>query len=100
MIQKVLKRARHGARVVLIPGNHGEALREYVGSRFGDDHVVLEAIHTAADGRRYLLVHGDEFDQVTRYHRWLAVLGDRAYAYLVRLNVLIAWRRRSLRMAG
>ena len=100
VIQKVLKRARHGARVVLIPGNHDEALREYVGSRFGDVHVVMEAIHTAADGRRYLVIHGDEFDQVTRYHRWLAVLGDRAYAFLVRLNVLIAWGRRRLRMAG
>jgi UDP-2,3-diacylglucosamine pyrophosphatase LpxH len=99
-LKKLLKRARHGARVVLIPGNHDEALREYVGSRFGDVHVVEEVIHTAADGRRYLLVHGDEFDQVTRYHRWLAVLGDRAYEFLVHLNVVIAWVRRSLRIAG
>ena len=100
VVQKLLKRARHGARVVLIPGNHDEALREYAGSRFGDVHVAEEVVHTAADGRRYLLVHGDEFDQVTRYHRWLAVLGDRAYEFLVRLNVVIAWVRRSLRMAG
>jgi UDP-2,3-diacylglucosamine pyrophosphatase LpxH len=100
VVQKFLKRARHGARVVLIPGNHDEALREYVGSRFGDVHVSEEVIHTAADGRRYLLVHGDEFDQVTRYHRWLAVLGDRTYGFLVRLNVVIAWARRSLRIAG
>ncbi len=100
VVQKLLKRARHGARVVLIPGNHDEALREYIGSRFGDVHVAQEAVHTAADGRRYLLVHGDEFDQVTRYHRWLAVLGDRAYEFLVRLNVVISWVRRSLRMAG
>ncbi|HSQ08509.1 MAG TPA: UDP-2,3-diacylglucosamine diphosphatase [Chromatiaceae bacterium] len=100
VVQKLLKRARHGARVVLIPGNHDEALREYVGSRFGDIHVAEEVIHTAADGRRYLLVHGDEFDQVTRYHRWLAVLGDRAYEFLVHLNVVIAWVRRSLRIAG
>jgi len=100
VVQKLLKRARHGARVVLIPGNHDEALREYVGSRFGDVHVAEEVIHTAADGRRYLLVHGDEFDQVTRYHRWLAVLGDRTYGFLVHLNVVIAWARRSLRIAG
>lgn len=100
VVQKLLKRARHGTRVVLIPGNHDEALREYVGSRFGDVHLEPEAIHTAADGRRYLLVHGDEFDQITRYHRWLAVLGDRAYELLVRLNTLIAWLRRTLRVAG
>jgi UDP-2,3-diacylglucosamine pyrophosphatase LpxH len=100
VVQKLLKRARHGAGVVLIPGNHDEALREYVGSRFGDVQLVLEAIHTTADGRRYLLVHGDEFDQVTRHHRWLAVLGDWAYAVLVRLNTVIAWVRRRLRIAG
>ena len=100
VVQKLLKRARHGARVVLIPGNHDEALREYIGSRFGEVHVAQEVVHTAADGRRYLLVHGDEFDQVTRHHRWLAVLGDRAYEFLVLLNVVIAWVRRSLRMAG
>jgi UDP-2,3-diacylglucosamine pyrophosphatase LpxH len=100
VVQKLLKRARHGSRVVLIPGNHDEALREYVGSRFGDVHVAQEVVHSAADGRRYLLVHGDEFDQVTRYHRWLAILGDRAYEVLVRLNTVIAWVRRRLRIAG
>jgi UDP-2,3-diacylglucosamine pyrophosphatase LpxH len=77
VVQKVLKRARHGARVVLVPGNHDEALREYVDTSFGDIHLVRECIHTAADGRRYAVLHGDEFDQVTRYHRWVAVLGDR-----------------------
>jgi UDP-2,3-diacylglucosamine pyrophosphatase LpxH len=100
VVQKLLKRARHGARVLLIIGNHDEALREYVDSHFGDVQLALEAIHTAADGRRYLLVHGDEFDQVTRHHRWLAVLGDRAYEFLVRLNTVIAWVRRHLRIAG
>jgi UDP-2,3-diacylglucosamine pyrophosphatase LpxH len=100
VVQKLLKRARHGSRVILIPGNHDEALREYVGSRFGDVHVAQEVVHSAADGRRYLLVHGDEFDQVTRYHRWLAILGDRAYEVLVRLNTVIAWVRRRLRIAG
>ncbi len=100
VVQKLLKRARHGSRVILIPGNHDEALREYVGSSFGDIHLAQEVIHDTADGRRYLLVHGDEFDQVTRYHRWLAVLGDQAYAFLVRLNVVTAWVRRRLRMAG
>ena len=69
-----------------MPGNHDEALREYAGSEFGDIRVVREAMHTAADGRRYLLIHGDEFDQITRYHRWVALLGDIAYDLLLRLN--------------
>ena len=57
-------------------------------------------MHTAADGRRYLLLHGDEFDQVTRYHRWIAVLGDRAYSVLVRINFLLSWLRRTLGIPG
>jgi UDP-2,3-diacylglucosamine pyrophosphatase LpxH len=71
-----------------------------VGVAFGDIHVVREHIHTAADGKRYLLVHGDEFDQVTRYHRWIAVLGDRAYGALVRVNRLLSKARRALGISG
>jgi UDP-2,3-diacylglucosamine pyrophosphatase LpxH len=100
VVQKVLKRARHGAKVVLVPGNHDEALREYVGSSFGDIEVHRDYIYTGADGKRYLLLHGDEFDVVTKYHRWIAVLGDRAYAALVRLNVMLSWIRRQLGIAG
>lgn len=100
IVQKILKRARHGTHVILIPGNHDEALREHVGVAFGHIHLEQEHIHTGADGRRWLLCHGDEFDQVTRYHRWLAVLGDRAYALVVRLNALVSWTRRRLGIAG
>jgi UDP-2,3-diacylglucosamine pyrophosphatase LpxH len=99
-VQKMLKRARHEVKVVLVPGNHDEALREYAGSDFGDIRVVREAIHTAADGRRYFLMHGDEFDQVTRYHRWVALLGDIAYSLLLRLNGLLSWVRRKLHLTG
>jgi UDP-2,3-diacylglucosamine pyrophosphatase LpxH len=99
-VQKMLKRARHGVRVTFVPGNHDEALREYAGSAFGDIHVAREAVHVAADGRRYLLIHGDEFDQITRYHRWLAELGDVAYTILVRINILLSWVRRKLGKPG
>ncbi|MFN3398524.1 MAG: UDP-2,3-diacylglucosamine diphosphatase, partial [Sulfurimicrobium sp.] len=83
LVQKLLRRARHGDKVIFIPGNHDEALREYIGTSFGDIHVADEYIHTAADGKRYLLLHGDEFDQVTRHHKWVAVLGDMSYNLLV-----------------
>ena len=100
VVQKVLKRARHGTKVVLVPGNHDEALREYVDSSFGDIVLRREHVHVAADGKRYLLLHGDEFDVVTKYHRWLALLGDHSYAFLVRLNVMLSWLRRQLGIAG
>ena len=99
-VQKMLKRARHQVKVVFVPGNHDEALRDYVGSNFGDIQVLREAIHTGADGRRYLLIHGDEFDQITRYHRWVALLGDFAYGLLLRLNILPSWMRRKLHLRG
>lgn len=100
VIQKVLRRARHGEEVILVPGNHDEALRGYCGSIFGDIRVEPEWVHELADGRRFLLVHGDEFDEVTRYHRWIAVLGDIAYTLLVRANVAISWARRKLGISG
>lgn len=100
VVQKILRRARHGSKVIFIPGNHDEALREYIGTSFGDIQVEHEYVHTAADGRRYLLLHGDEFDQVTRYHKWVAVLGDMSYNFLVHLNVWLSWLRRTLRRPG
>ena len=100
VVQKVLRRARHGEQVVLIPGNHDEALREHDGTAFGGIRVVNEHVHVTADGRRYLLIHGDEFDQVTRHHRWVAVLGDMGYNLLVRINGWLSWLRRRLRLRG
>lgn len=99
-VQKILRRARHGEQVIFIPGNHDEAMREYVGTSFGDIMVANEHIHVAADGRRYLLLHGDEFDQVTRHHRWIAVLGDKFYDALVNLNIYLSWLRRTLNIPG
>jgi len=100
IVQKILKRARHGTNVVFIPGNHDEALREHVGVSFGHIRLLHDYIHIAGDGKRYLLTHGDAFDQVTKYHRWAAVLGDHAYAFVVRLNALVSWIRRRLGIAG
>lgn len=100
VIQKVLKRARHGEQVVFVPGNHDEALRDYCETAFGDIRVEREYVHETADGRRFLLIHGDDFDQVTRHHRWVAVLGDVAYNLLVRINGWLSRLRRLLGIAG
>ena len=100
VVQKILRRARHGEHVMLIPGNHDEALREYDGVSFGEILVRHEHVHVTADGRHFLLLHGDEFDQVTRHHRWLAILGDVGYNALVRANALLSRLRRLLRLPG
>jgi UDP-2,3-diacylglucosamine pyrophosphatase LpxH len=100
VVQKLLKRARHDVSITFVPGNHDEAAREHAGISFGNIRVVMDHVHVAADGRRYLLIHGDEFDQVTKYHRWIASLGDQAYAAVVRLNVWLSRARRLLRVPG
>ncbi len=100
LVQKVLRRARHDVQVVFVPGNHDEAVREHSGSSFGNIRVERDHVHVAADGKRYLLLHGDEFDQVTRYHKWVAILGDQAYALAVNLNRWLSILRRMLGVPG
>ena len=100
VVQKLLRRARHGERIVLVPGNHDEALRDYCGTVFGDIEVASEFVHETVDGRLFLLIHGDVFDQVTRHHRWVAILGDKAYELLVRLNAQLSWMHRKLGIPG
>lgn len=87
VVRRILKLAAQGTRVIYIPGNHDEMLRPYAGLSFGGVEIALEAIHTTADGRRLLVCHGDEFDAVVLYHRWLAWAGDLGYEALLKLNV-------------
>jgi UDP-2,3-diacylglucosamine pyrophosphatase LpxH len=86
VVQKLLRKARKGTRVMYIPGNHDEFARDYVDSMFGGIAVRSQAIHETLDGRRLLVLHGDEFDCVVKYARWLAVLGDQAYKLVLGLN--------------
>jgi UDP-2,3-diacylglucosamine pyrophosphatase LpxH len=67
VLQKLLRKVRKGTDLILIPGNHDEAMRDYCGARFGGIAIERTMIHNGADGRRYLVMHGDEFDVVVRY---------------------------------
>lgn len=86
IVQKLLRRARKGTRIVFIPGNHDEGVRAYAGIDFGGIEVRLNAVHTTAAGKRYLVMHGDEFDVVVRSAKFLALLGDAAYDFAMWLN--------------
>ena len=86
VVQKVLRKARKGTRVVFVPGNHDEFARRYVGHSFGGVQVLEDCIHTTADGRRLWITHGDLFDGVVQCARWLAHLGDAAYGFVLGLN--------------
>ena len=86
VLQKLLRKARKGTRVIYIPGNHDENFRDFAGTHFGWAAVRLTDIHVGANGKRYLVMHGDEFDGVVKHAKWLAYLGDNAYELAMRLN--------------
>lgn len=95
IVWRVLKRAKRGTNVIYIPGNHDEVFRQFSGLDFGGISIRRKAIHQTADGRRLLVLHGDEFDAITLAHKWLAHAGDIAYNALMALNRLVnAFRRR------
>lgn len=86
VVQKILRKARKGTRVIFVPGNHDEFARRYVTHSFGGVEVVDECIHVTADGRRLWVTHGDLFDGVIQCARWLAYTGDMAYEFMLKVN--------------
>jgi len=96
VIQKILRLARKGAIVTYIPGNHDDRVRDFCGVHFGGVMVARDALHQTADGRRFLVVHGDEFDSVVRHAAWIGFAGDVAYRALLTLNTILNRLRRRL----
>lgn len=95
VVQKLLRKARKGTRVVFVPGNHDEFARKYLDHNFGGVDVVEDAVHKTADGRLLWVTHGDHFDGVIQCAKWLAHVGDWAYEATLRINRrLNSWRAR------
>ncbi len=94
VLQKLLRKVRKGTRIIFIPGNHDEGLRDYCGMTFGGIEIYHDYIHETADGKRLLVIHGDEFDVIVRYAKWLAFLGDRSYEFALWCNRPLNWVRR------
>jgi UDP-2,3-diacylglucosamine pyrophosphatase LpxH len=86
VVQKILRKARKGTKVIYVPGNHDEWLRDYTQLQMGGVELQDEVIHVTSDGRKLLVLHGDAFDGVVRYAKWLALLGDWAYTVVLQLN--------------
>ena len=96
IVWRLLKRAKRGTRIVYIPGNHDEMFRQFTGLNFGGIEIRRAAFHDTADGRRLMVLHGDEFDTVMLSHRWLAFVGDWTYRAGMRLNVLVNAVRKAM----
>ncbi len=94
VVQKLLRKARKGARMIYIAGNHDEFLRPFQGTHFGGIVVADRATHITADGRNFLVIHGDQYDAIVHNVRWLAYLGDKAYDFAIIVNRIVSRVRR------
>ena len=94
VIRSILGKAKHNTKVIYVPGNHDEVMRQYVGHAFGNVEVHRDCIHETADGKRLLVLHGDEFDAIVKNSRLLAKLGSKAYDLLLGLNYYVNRYRR------
>lgn len=86
VIRTILGKAKHGTRVVYVPGNHDRIFRDHDGLVMGNVEILREAVHQTADGRRFLVLHGDEFDSIVRASPWLESLGSHAYSMALTAN--------------
>jgi UDP-2,3-diacylglucosamine pyrophosphatase LpxH len=98
VIAEILRKVESGTRVVYVPGNHDEALRDYTGLSLAGVELLPEAVHKTADGKQLLIIHGDQFDGIIAYAKWLAYLGDRAYELAIALNTVLNVVRRRMGM--
>ncbi|WP_372422509.1 UDP-2,3-diacylglucosamine diphosphatase [Salinarimonas chemoclinalis] len=96
VVQKLLRKVRKGTRLIYVPGNHDEFLRDYIGAHFGGIEVCERALHETAAGERLLVIHGDQFDVVVKHAKWLAHLGDWAYSLALLSNTYVNVIRRRL----
>lgn len=96
VIRTILGKAKHGTRVIYIPGNHDELLRDYDGMKFGNLEIRERCIHTTSCGKKMLVIHGDQFDGVIKFSKTLALIGGSAYEMLLKANTLINLVRRKL----
>lgn len=86
VIQKLLRMSRKGTKLIYIPGNHDEFMRQFLEHNFGDIELHNEMVYESVSGKKYIIVHGDKFDLVTVNFKWLAHIGDWAYTALININ--------------
>ena len=96
VVDLLLAKAAAGTRIIYLPGNHDELLREYLGTYFGGIEFVDRTVHVTARGKTYLVIHGDQFDVVVKHAKWLAHVGDWAYNFALRTNGAVNWVRRRM----
>lgn len=94
VIHEILRKIDMGTRVIFVPGNHDEAFRPFCGRSIAGIEIAHDIVHETANGKRLLIIHGDHFDGVIAYAKWLALLGDWAYGVALELNEMWSSLRR------
>ena len=92
-IRIVLKKLeKRGTQIVYLRGNHDDILASFLPLEFENLEIAEDHVHAGVQGR-YLVLHGDVFDSITRNFVFLSHLGDWGYNVLLRLNRLYnSWR--------
>ena len=96
VVQKILRKARHGTKVFYLSGNHDEVTRGFAPVNFGGVSILNQIIHETVDKKKYLVVHGDQFDGIIQCAKWLAMLGSITYDFLIYFNRYINFFRKKL----
>ena len=94
VVRSILGKAKHGTKVIYVPGNHDEVMREYTGYSFGNVEVHLDYVYTTIDGKKLLVLHGDEFDTIVKHSQMIAKLGSWAYDTLLQINQYVNFFRK------
>ncbi len=98
VIRTILGKAKHGTEVVYVPGNHDEPIRAHDNTIFGNVYIKNEVVHTTADGKRFLVLHGDQFDSVVKHSPLMALIGCKLYDWLLHANQAVNYLRYQLNM--
>ena len=96
LIQKLLRKSRKQTKVIYITGNHDEFIDQFAGMRFGSVIMAQQAMHTAADGKKYLVIHGHQADGLTHFNHLLEKLGSHLYNWILDFNLHFNRLRRAL----
>jgi len=99
VVRTILGKAKHGTKIVYVPGNHDELLRDFDMIRLGNVSIMDACIHVTNDGKRLLVTHGDQFDGVVRCSKLAAIVGTRIYEWLLKANILVNYVRRKFGLA-
>jgi UDP-2,3-diacylglucosamine pyrophosphatase LpxH len=86
VLRRILNQTKHHTDVVFVPGNHDEGARQFLHTDFGGIRILPYAIHITADGRKLLVIHGDQFDLIVKHSRFVSMLGGKAYEKLIAVN--------------